>query len=106
MESLERNRVFAATEIGNLKTDVHNLLDKAIEISENFNKDRDKTLELLAQVPSEAKYTGGNLSIQLLPPDFIYSDYADNQKKQTIYYQKSLPMYQKKMKKQPVQMIP
>ena len=81
MESLERNRVFAATEIGNLKTDVHNLLDKAIEISENFNKDRDKTLELLAQVPSEAKYTGGNLSIQLLPPDFIYSDYADNQKK-------------------------
>ena len=78
MRSLDRNRVFDTKELEQLREDTYTVFEQAINVSEQYNQDRDEVMDLFDRVPAEAKISGFPLS---LPTDFVYPLYADQQKK-------------------------
>ena len=78
MRSLDRNRVFDTKELEQLREDTYTVFEQAINVSEQYNEDRDQVMDLFDRVPAEARISSFPLS---LPADFVYPLYADQQKK-------------------------
>ena len=78
MEALERNRVFSANELENLKKDTTAIMNLASDISRDFNTRVGEVLDLLSSLPCGIKKCSAYPQLcSYSRKDFVYQDYEE-----------------------------